>query len=87
MTNHVVFTDGHTEPILWYDEQPGRVEVVTSSGIYSCCEYIVTYPIGWKHKAYQFFYYRVLVDRQTSDWASDWVATDNIKNFCFKKEN
>lgn len=84
MTNYVVFTDDHTEPILWYDEKPGRVEVATPSGRYLYCEYIVTHPTGWwKHKEYQFYYYRGFVDCQTSDW----VATDNIKEFCFKKEN
>ena len=83
MDNYVVFKDGHIEPILWYDDKPGRVEVNTPSGKYVYCEYIVTHPIGWKHQEYQFYRYRGFVDCQSADW----VTTDDIQEFRFKKEN
>ena len=82
MTNYVLFKDNHEEPILRYDEKPGRVEVDTPSGRYLYCEYIVTRPTGWKHQEYQFYRYRGFVDCQTPDW----VATDDIKEFRFAKE-
>lgn len=83
MDNYAVFTDGHTEPILWYDDKPGRVEVETPSGRYVYCEYITTHPTGWHHMHYEFWRYRGFVDCQTPDW----VAADDIKEFRFKKEN
>ena len=83
MTNYVLFKDDHEEPILRYDEKPGRVEVDTPSGRYLYCEYVVTYPTGWHHKHYQFYCYRGFVDCQTADW----IAVDDIKEFRFVKEN
>lgn len=83
MDNHVVFKDGHTEPILWYDEKPSRVEVETPSGRYLYCEYIMTHPTGWHYRHHQFCRYRGFVNCETPDW----VVTDNIKEFRFKKEN
>lgn len=83
MDNYVAFKNDHIEPIIWYDENPGRVEVDTPSGKYVYCEYIVTHPTGWHHKHHQFYRYRGFVDYQSADW----VATDDIKEFCFKKES
>ena len=83
MDNCIVFTDGHTEPILWYDEKLGRVEVGSPSGRYVYCEYIMTHPTGYHYKHYQFYRYRGFVDCETPDW----INADDIKEFRFKKEN
>lgn len=83
MENYVLFKDSHEEPILWYYDKSGRVEVSTLSGRYVYCEYVVAHPTGWYHKHYQFYRYRGFVGCQTSDW----VATDDIKEFRFVKEN
>lgn len=78
MTDYVVFKDNHEEPILWYDDKPGRIEVRTPSGKYLYCEHIVTHSSGFKYKDYQFYRYRGL---------DNWVAIDDIKEFRFIKEN
>lgn len=83
MTNYVLFKDNHEEPILWYDEKPCRVEVYTPSGRYVYCEYIVTHPTGLYHTHHKFFRYCGFTDYQSPDW----VATDDIKEFRFTKEN
>lgn len=84
MENCVIFKDGHIEPILWYDEKPGRVEVNTPSGKYSYCEYIVDHPSGlFKYRLYKFYRYLGFIDYQSADW----VVIDSIKEFRFNKEN
>lgn len=82
MENYVVFKDNHTEPILWYSDKPGRVEVLTPSGKYLYCEYIVTHPNGYHHTSHHFYRYRGIDYRR-----DDWIGVDNIKEFRFKKEN
>lgn len=83
MENCVVFKDGHIEPILWYDEKPSRVEVITPFGRYAYCEYIADHPSGLcKYRWYQFYRYRGFDYRR-----DDWVAIDSIKEFRFNKEN
>lgn len=83
MDNYVVFKDDHIEPILWYNDEPGRIEVNTPSGKYLYCESVVTHPTGWHHTHYQFYRYRGFVDCQSADW----VAIDDIKVFCLRRRN
>lgn len=83
MINYVLFKDGHEEPILWYSETPGRVEVETPSGRYVYCEYIWTHPTGYHYKTHKFLRFRGFTDA----FSPDWVATDDIKEFRFVKEN